>query len=1075
MLKQLELLTNAITIENKGIGIVNEDGKFVWANRYLEKVYECPAKELIGQYFTNGFSEEDVIIALKSHHGLFSGNLQTYPPIAITYHANGMKKRLTLSGQAAILNNEERYCLLFMQETKSFREQAIVQRRQDSLFYSVVASHASYLVRIDLVGNYSFVNYAYERQFGSKEKYLAQPFHDSLHPDDIAKYDRMTITCMQNPGKPVMLELRKAKGADKYYTIRWEFMGVPDEQGRTVEVQGMGYNISEEQEAEQRLQQLDQLNRILLDISAQTSNTDHQSLSAAIQDALKAVTQCINFQWGLVYTMDEDAVTGTLTHEYSIPDAAPIAETAHHVAIKEFPWWRDKISRQETISIYDRATLPNEASHERYLLESLRIKSLLAVPITAQRKLQGYVVFATDITSSSRISEVIGPLKLLGTIFGTTFHQVELNQSLTDSRDEYKLLAENVTDMVSKHNLDGVYNYVSPSCKPLIGYEQHELLGTSAFDHVHPDDKASALKSLEKVLSGETVQYHFRKRQKNGEYRWMEITAKLIEENNTREIIASTRNIHQRKITKDTNTQLLQQSQHLNEELKTSQKELQFTLVRTQELNELLLRSEKKFRSLTEKSFDAIVVFNEDGLITYATPSVQNVIGYTSEELVGTYQKDYIFSEDLSITQDILFNTLQHPQKRMEGFFRLVRKDGKAIWTETITTNLLLDENIQGIVSNFRDVTEQRQGEQAIAEFSERLAIATQSANIGIWDWYIPKNHLVWDERTFAMFGIDPRNFTHSEPSWIEAIHPEDRVRVQSEIDMALQREQDFNTEYRIIHPKDQAERYIRASAKITRKHQQPIRMTGVNLDITNVKQVEQQLRENNEELRKTNAELDQFVYSTSHNLRAPLASVLGLISVLQGTTDTEERTQYLQLIESSIHRLDETIHEIIDYSRNARITLKSEPIQFREIVAGILDGLYFLRSSIDIDIRLEVPDNISYISDPTRLRTIFNNLLSNAIKYFNPHVAVPFVAITITPTSQGVEIVVEDNGVGINKAAQDKIFDMFYRASHHSTGSGLGLYIVKEAVEKLNGTITLRSQEGQGTAFTLQLPSLKD
>ena len=1073
MPEQLELLIDAITTIEKGVGIVDKYGKFVWVNERLGKIYECPPVGLTGQYFTNGFSEEDVITAWQHHQALFSDKLSSFPTLSVTYYAGSIVKHLSISGQVTTLKDTERHCLLFMQETQLLQEYAITHNRSDSLFDSLVKSPSNYLIGIDPAGNYVFANSAYKQKFGQQHSYFGNPYLTQLHPADTSAFEQMFEFCLKQPEAVIALKLRQADEDGTYHTIYWEFMAATDDHAQVMEVQGIGYDITNYKKEVLLAEPKPQLHDLLLDITDQFAQNDAKSVEATIDGALEDVAKFIGSKWGIVYKLKAEEATLNLMRSYAASANFPLLEALSEIPLKSLPCWRQKIEQHEPIVVQQTQMLPENAVREKKLLTRFHIESLVAVPMVYRKALWGYIVFAHDSSLSPQPSELIAPLKLLSTIFRSALQEHELSRMLVESQNNYALLADHMTDMVSRHTLEGIYKYVSPSCKALTGYEQHELLGTSPFDYVHTDDHAKMAKDLEQVLLGKTTLSQYRKRRKDGSYCWMEITARLVGEDGEQEIVASIRNIHQRKTTEDTNADLLQRSQHLNKKLQTSQDELRLTLARSWELNELLVRSEKKFRSLTEKSFDAIVVYNEEGLITYVTPSVYNVIGYTPEELVGTSRRNYIISEDLPLAKELLSSVLQRPQERIEGFLRLVRKDGQTIWTETIMTNLLLNESIQGVVCNFRDVTGQRQGEQALAEYSERLAIATQSANIGIWDWYIPKNYLVWDERTLAMFGVVSDQFAHNKQSWLQIIHPDDRERIQDEIDSALQQEQDFDTEYRIRLPLTQEERCIKTHAKVTRAYNEPTRMTGVNLDITNIKQVEQQLRVNNEELRKTNSELDQFVYSTSHNLRAPLASVLGLISVLEGTTDSDERAQYLQLIESSIHRLDETIHEIIDYSRNARVDVKRETIQFREIIADILDGLYFLRSSIDIDVRLSISKDIHFISDSNRLRTIFNNLLSNAIKYFNPHVAQPFVAITITPQRQGVKIIVQDNGVGINKAALDKVFDMFYRASNHASGSGLGLYIVKESVQKLSGDISLASDLGKGATFTLYLPSL--
>jgi len=961
-----------------------------------------------------------------------------------------------------------------MQKGQPLQGLAADHTNQYSLYYSMVKSRTNYLLRTNQEGVITLVNYAFEQKFGSKTDFLGKPFKEVLHPDDQETYDQIVDRCTQNPGEPISVELRKFRDNQSFYTICWEFIAISqDDQNKAIEIQGLGYDITDEKETEQQLQQVNELNRHLITISAQFINIDRHSLRPTVSEALETITRFLNFQRGLIYLRRGSSLLGNLAYEYSTAKNSIVSDIARTISLKSLPLWKDTILRCEPLEIPDSDMLPKDAFREKFLLSSLEIQSLIAVPVIYQQKLNGYIVFTHSSKAKHWSTKLLEPLKLLGTIFGNALHHIQLNEELSESRFKYKLLADNIADMVSKHDLDGTYNYVSPSCKALTGYTQAELLGTSPMKNMHPDDISKAQVHLGDILNGETTQYQYRKRRKDGQYRWMEITAKLVVEDGKKEIIASTRDIHQRKLTEEANAELLQKSQQLNEWFQSSQQGLELTLARTRELNELLLQSEKKFRSLTEKSFDAIMMYNAEGVITYASPSVVNVMGYTSEELVGTYAREYIYPEDLPMARGILLKSMELPHQRMQSISRLVRKDGEVIWVESVMTNLLMDESIRGLVSNFRDVTEQRRNEEAIQEYSKRLEIATQSANIGIWDWYLPENRLIWDERVLDMYGISSEKSIENTELWHQTIHPDDHDAEVKKIKEALEEAQDYDTEYRIIRLDNQEIRHIKVYAKITREDGQPIRMTGVNLDITGIKNTEQQLRENNEALRKSNAELDQFVYSTSHNLRSPLASVLGLVSVLQGSVDPEETTHYLRLIESSIHRLDETIHEIIEYSRNTRTEVRKAPIHFREIIADILDGLYFLRNSIDIDVRLDIPENLKFVSDPVRIRTIFNNILSNAIKYYNPWVEHPFVSIAVEKNKRGVKVTVADNGQGIDDDSQDRIFDMFYRATTNASGSGLGLYIVRESVHKLGGTISLTSQKGEGSTFVLEFPTL--
>lgn len=249
--------------------------------------------------------------------------------------------------------------------------------------------------------------------------------------------------------------------------------------------------------------------------------------------------------------------------------------------------------------------------------------------------------------------------------------------------------------------------------------------------------------------------------------------------------------------------------------------------------------------------------------------------------------------------------------------------------------------------------------------------------------------------------------------------------------------------------------------------------LTVYSRDITNQTKTENLLKQQNEELIKINSELDRFVYSASHDLRAPLMSVKGLLNMIKLDPDKRNRDYYLELIERSVNKLDHFISDIIHYSRNARMEVMPKEIDFHELLQESIDSLKFMEGAEKVrslrDIRAEVP----FVSDYSRLLIIFNNLISNAVRYRDSWKEDSFIKVDIRVTKKKAILVLADNGIGIPEEYVDSIFKMFFRANADSKGSGLGLYIVKGVVEKLNGTISVQSAIGVGTTFTLEIPNL--
>ena len=242
----------------------------------------------------------------------------------------------------------------------------------------------------------------------------------------------------------------------------------------------------------------------------------------------------------------------------------------------------------------------------------------------------------------------------------------------------------------------------------------------------------------------------------------------------------------------------------------------------------------------------------------------------------------------------------------------------------------------------------------------------------------------------------------------------------------------------------------------------------------TNRQAQEEILRQQNEQLIKINKELDSFVYSVSHDLRSPLSSILGLVNVakLEGFKDPQMLNTYFEMIERSVLKLDETIKEILDYSRNARGELTIEKVDLERMIQNAFNQMQYLPGYHGTIRQINVQNHTALYSDVYRLSVILLNLISNALKYGDEAKEQKLIQITATITPAHCVLLTRDNGIGIHADYIDNVFNMFYRATDRSQGAGLGLYIVKEMVEKLSGTISITSELGEGTAITITIPN---
>ncbi|MEJ1239123.1 PAS domain S-box protein [Chryseolinea sp. T2] len=244
----------------------------------------------------------------------------------------------------------------------------------------------------------------------------------------------------------------------------------------------------------------------------------------------------------------------------------------------------------------------------------------------------------------------------------------------------------------------------------------------------------------------------------------------------------------------------------------------------------------------------------------------------------------------------------------------------------------------------------------------------------------------------------------------------------------------------------------------------QTIGIYGVYIDITTRKRIE-------EELKIRNAELDNFVYKVSHDLRAPLSSILGLVNLAKLPGNTDNPIEYIELIGSKVEHLDNFIGDVLSHSKNLKMEVSVAMVDFGKIIDQTFQDLNYLEGAKGIS-RIERIEGIEFYSDPWRIAEIMRNLISNAIKYRKLDHGASEIGIRVNVDNMRAEINFADNGIGIDEANLTKIFEMFYRATEQSDGSGIGLYIVRNAVEKLGGQISVASRLGQGTRFTIILPN---
>jgi signal transduction histidine kinase len=230
-------------------------------------------------------------------------------------------------------------------------------------------------------------------------------------------------------------------------------------------------------------------------------------------------------------------------------------------------------------------------------------------------------------------------------------------------------------------------------------------------------------------------------------------------------------------------------------------------------------------------------------------------------------------------------------------------------------------------------------------------------------------------------------------------------------------------------------------------------------------------LEDERRRLQKANQQMDSFLYSTSHDLRAPIASVLGITNLARLEISDPKSLEYLGMIEERIKKLDMVISDILQLSRSANTETRYEEINFSKLLEEVVAEVQYNAGASAISLRYQPPASVVFFGDYTQMKIVLGNLFANAVKYHRLDQPDPYIEVRFGKSDRQVLIEVEDNGEGILPEHQQKIFDMFYRASTRADGTGLGLYIVKEALSRVNGSILVSSRPGAGSTFRVMIP----
>jgi len=501
--------------------------------------------------------------------------------------------------------------------------------------------------------------------------------------------------------------------------------------------------------------------------------------------------------------------------------------------------------------------------------------------------------------------------------------------------------------------------------------------------------------------------------------------------------------------------------------------------------------SEEKFRQLAENIQEVFwIVAPATGELIYISPAYEEMWGRSRASLYrnpGSWA-DAIHPEDRE--QADRLTARQSRGELVASEYRITTPGGKEKWIRS-RCSPIRDQagELIRIVGIAEDITERKQSEILVKRTADRLMLATRAGGVGIWDYNLTKDVLVWDEQMLCLYGISRDQFSGAYEAWQAGLHPEDRQRGHDEIQRAINGEADFNTEFRVIWP-DGSIHHIRALALVKRDATgKAIHVIGTNWDITAQKHAAEALLASNRRLeretaranqmaleaKRANAAKSEFLSNMSHEIRTPMNGVIGMTELLLDTCLTQEQRTYADTVRTCGESLMRVIADILDFSQieARKLELETEDFDLQSLLDRLAAAFAAQAQGKGIEL-LSVADPViptMLRGDSERLRQILGNLMGNAIKFTDKGE----VAVRVALEQEGesdclLRFSVRDTGIGIPEDKIGILFDKFSQVDTSTTrrfgGAGLGLAISRQLVEMMGGEIGVATREGKGSEF---------
>lgn len=625
----------------------------------------------------------------------------------------------------------------------------------------------------------------------------------------------------------------------------------------------------------------------------------------------------------------------------------------------------------------------------------------------------------------------------------TEYH--EMQRSVEENAKWFQALTDSSLDLINVIDPQGTVRFSSPSVTDILGYEEHEYLGGSAFDLIHPDDLPRLGETIQKIAAGNdhSGPTEFRARRKDGS--WCELQAvarNLIDDPVIRGLLIVSREVTEQK-----------------------------------EIARRLEESERRFRTLVERMLDVLLIVDAEGRFVFASPSIETVTGFTPNELIDMSAFERIHPDDLEELM-VSFEDALRGDVDVPYFvdYRTRHKDGSWRWVESIAVNLLDDPVIRGIVVSSRDITDRKAVEEALRQSEASLTYSQRLARLGDFEEDLEKGTIRGSDEIFRIIGHRRGEVPESSEGYYSCVHDEDREDLIETVFHSIKTGRAFQHEHRVVRPGGEIRHVNMQGVMSLNAEGRTSKITGTIQDVTRQHRAEEQLRQ----AQKMEA-VGNLTGGIAHDFNNLLTAILGNLEILDEKVEDSQLRRYIKYAVDASDRGAELTQHLLAFSRKQ--PLRPVELDISELIGNTFE-LYRRLLGQGIRFKTELdPSTWPVVVDRAQMEACLLNLMLNArdamanggtLTIAASNFAEPPVEVGWRTSLPGkfVRIDVRDDGHGMSPEVAAQAFEPFFTTKEIGEGSGLGLSMVHGFAHQSGGRVEIDSEVGRGTTVSVYLPA---